>query len=207
MNIKPAPVIADEMPLMIVGCGILRKEVEYLIKKNGWNLETHFLISALHNYFNKLYTQLNEALELEEQNGKQTMVFYGACHPRMEDILKQHNTLRTQGQNCIAMLLGYDKFMEELVQGAFFLLEDWAFTWEPMITEVFGKNPQVVQEIFHSSHKYMLAIRTPCSTDFTRAAEAAALFVDLPLRWLEVSLEHLESVLNDAINRKQHPES
>jgi hypothetical protein len=193
-------------PLSLVGCSILHKEVDFLVKKNGWNIETHFLVSSLHNYLNKLGIELNAALDSEEKRGVKSIVFYGACHPRMEDILTQHCTVRTEGQNCIVMLLGYEKFMEELGKGAYFLLEDWALTWEPMITEAFGKNIEVVREIFHSSHKYMVAVRTPTSTDFTAAAEAAARFVDLPLVWVNASLDHLESILADTIARQQSEE-
>ena len=198
------PVVAQNKPTVMVGCGILHNEVEYLIKKNGWNVETQFLASSLHNYLNKLSTQLNSALDLDESKGRDTLVFYGSCHPLMDSILEKHHTLRTEGQNCIVMLLGYERFMEELEKGAYFLLEDWALTWEPMITEAFGNNLKVVREIFHSSHKLIIAIRTPCSTDFTAAAEAAARFVDLPLQWIDVNLDHLESVLADAIVRKKH---
>jgi hypothetical protein len=193
--------------MIMVGCGILHKEVDFLVKKNGWNVETQFLASALHNYFDKLYQQLDGALDADEQAGRQTVVFYGACHPRINDILDKHHTLRTQGQNCIVMLLGYDKFMDELSQGAYFLLEDWALTWEPMITQCFGNNLAVIREIFHSSHKYMIAIRTPCSGDFTVAAEKAAAFVDLPLIWLDADLAHLEAVIAEAIARKSGAES
>lgn len=202
MSAAVSPATACQ-PLLMVGCGILHKEVDYLIKKNGWNVETQFLVSSLHNYFDKLYAQLDSALEQDDRKGRQTIVFYGSCHPRMDDILSRHHTLRTQGQNCIVMLLGYERFMEELEKGAYFLLEDWALTWEPMITEAFGKKLTVVREIFHSSHKKMIAIRTPCSTDFTAAAEAAARFVDLPLEWMDADLSHLEAVLADAIARKQ----
>lgn len=205
MNTVPSPAGTGK-PLLMVGCGILHKEVDYLIQKNGWNVETQFLVSSLHNYFDKLYTQLDAALELDDKKGRQTIVFYGSCHPRMDDLLTKHHTLRTEGQNCIVMLLGYERFMEELGQGAYFLLEDWALTWEPMITEAFGKNLAVVREIFHSSHKKMIAIRTPRSTDFTAAAEAAARFVDLPLEWMDADLSHLEAVLADAIARKQRGE-
>jgi hypothetical protein len=100
------------------------------------------------------------------------------------------------------MLIGYDLFMQELEKGAYFLLEDWALTWEPMITACFGMNTTVIREIFHSSHKYFLALRTPCNNDFSAAAEAAAGFVDLPLHWMDVNLDHLESVLADAIQRR-----
>lgn len=190
-------------PLVLVGCGILSKEVDYLIRKNRWPVETHFLQSALHNYFDRLHRELDDGLATEERTGRRTVVFYGACHPRMEQLLEAHHTCRTQGQNCIVMLLGYEKFMAELSKGAYFLLEDWALTWEPMITECFGRNPEVVREIFHGSHKFMTALRTPCSGDFAAAAEAAARFVDLPLTWMDVDLAHLESVLAEAIAERE----
>jgi hypothetical protein len=200
------PVVAAGKPMLMVGCGILHKEVDYLIKKNGWNVETQFLHSSLHNYFDKLYKELDGALDGDDRDGRQTIVFYGACHPKIDDILDKHHTLRTQGQNCIVMLLGYEKFMAELEQGSYFLVEDWALTWEPMITEAFGKNIAVIREIFHSSHKKIIALRTPCSTDFTEAAEAAARFIDLPLEWMDVDLDHLEKVLAEAITaRAQAP--
>lgn len=192
---------ASTPPLRLVGCGILHKEVDQLIRKNGWNVETQFLASALHNYFNKLYSQLDGALTENEEHHRDSVVFYGSCHPRMDAILERHHTVRTHGQNCIVMLIGYDRFMEELAKGAYFLLEDWALTWEPMITEAFGNKASVVREIFHSSHKYMIAIRTPCSGDFTAAAESAARFVDLPLVWMDVGLDHLEAVLAEVIVR------
>ncbi len=201
MAFRTIPIV-PEKPVVMVGCGILHKEVDFLIKKNGWNVETQFLASSLHNYFDRLHSELNESLAFNEEKGRETVVFYGACHPRMDDILHNHHTHRTQGQNCIVMLLGFDTFMEELSNGAYFLVEDWALTWEPMLTECFGKNVSVVREIFHSSHKMIMGLRTPCSTDFTAAAQAAADFVDLPLVWRDVSLDHLESVLAQAIAQK-----
>ena len=195
-------ILHPENQLTMVGCGILRNEVNFLIEKNGWNVHTHFLDSALHNYLNRLSVELDKALNEHEKLGEKTLVFYGGCHPLMENYLEEHNTCRTHGQNCIAMLLGYESFMQELEKGAYFLLEDWALTWEPMITACFGKNKAVIREIFHSSHQYILALKTACNGDFNEAAEAAARFVDLPLRWMDVGLEHLESVLADAIQRR-----
>lgn len=191
----------DQPSLTLVGCGILRNEVNYLIDKNGWNVHTHFLDSALHNYLNRLSDELNRALTERERLGEKTVVFYGGCHPLMENYLENHHTCRTEGQNCIVMLLGYERFMQELEQGAYFLLEDWALTWEPMITACFGANIDVIRDIFHDSHRYILALRTPCSGDFSAAAEAAARFVELPLQWQDVSLDHLESVLADALHK------
>jgi hypothetical protein len=197
------PSVGTPRPMVMVGCGILQKEVEALIRKNGWEVETHFLESALHNYFGRLWAELDAALTGEEHKGKETVVFYGSCHPLMDRMLEKHRTLRTCGQNCIVMLLGYEHFMAELSRGAYFLLEEWALKWEPMLTKCFGNNLTVLREIFHSSHKMIVAVRTPCSGDFTAAAEAAARFVDLPLEWIDADLTHLESVLANAIERKR----
>lgn len=189
-------------PTVLVGCGILRKEVEYLIRRNGWPVEPHMLDSALHNYLGRLSRELDDALEATDRAGRQTVVFYGCCHPKIDAILERHHTLRTSGQNCIAMLLGHERFTRELELGAYFLLEDWALTWEPMITAAFGSNQKVIREIFGSSHTYIVALRTPCSGDFTAAAEAAAAFVGLPLEWRDVDLAALEHTLADAIARR-----
>ncbi|MBF0262064.1 MAG: DUF1638 domain-containing protein [Magnetococcales bacterium] len=190
------------LPPRLIGCGILHKEVDHLIRKNGWHLESRYLDSSLHNHLARLSDQLNQALDQEAANGRETIVFYGCCHPRMEAILDAHHTLRTQGQNCIVMLLGHDWFMEELEQGSYFLLEDWALSWRPMFAQVFGENQSVVREIFHASHQGIVAVRTPCSDEFTREAGEMAEYLDLPLRWLDVSLDHLEGVLTDALTRK-----
>jgi hypothetical protein len=193
------PVVTARAPALLTGCGILRKEVEYLIAKNGWDIEARFLDSALHNYLDRLHAQLDGALGAHARPGRRSIVLYGCCHPGIDELVERHGSVRTEGQNCIAMLLGHDRFMRELEKGAYFLLEDWALTWEPMITQAFGTNLAVVREIFHSSQKYIVAIRTPCSGDFTAAAEAAAAFIDLPLVWMATDLDHLADVLADAL--------
>jgi len=200
---KTIPIRAESSDqLVMVGCSILHKEVDSLIKKNKWHLQTHYLDSALHSYVNKLSKALNEALDEEEAKGKNTVVFYGSCHPGMDSFIETHQSCRTRGQNCIVMLLGYEYFMRELSQGAFFLLEDWALSWEKELIKSFGNNTGVIRDIFHSSHKYILAIRTPYSSDYTATAEKAAAFVDLPLRWIDVNLQELERVMTEAIKNK-----
>ena len=59
----------------------------------------------------------------------------------------------------------------------------------------------MIRGIFQGDRRYLLAVRTPCSTDFSREAQAASDLVGLPLRWLDVSLDHLESVVATALAR------
>lgn len=185
---------------LLLGCGILRKEVSFLIEKNGWPLDTDFLDSGLHVNFGKLAHELQTGIL--RNKGRDIVVFYGCCHPCMEKILETAHTFRTEGQNCVEMLLGRDKFMDELTNGAFFLIEEWALRWDEAIGETFGNNPGAVREIFQLSSKSLLCLRTPCSGDFEEAADAVSGKIGLPVRWLDVGLDHLEDVLRRIVVRK-----
>lgn len=179
---------------LLLGCGIFAKEIALLIEKNHWPLATHFLPPSLHIDLPQLATQLDHALSTHAQ--PHTLVFYGdACHPRIDALIAPHRACRVAGQNCVAMLLGAARYQQELVQGAFFLLEDWALHWDEAIDQTFGGHRAVAREIFQSAHRYILALRTPCSGDYRAAAEYAAASVDLPLYWEDVALTELEHTL------------
>jgi len=185
---------------ILIGCGILKKEINWLIKENNWPLGTSFFDPALHVDYEKLY--LNLKLAIDKHSDQETIVFYGACHPLMDKLLHDANVIHVKGQNCVEILLGHDLFIEELSKGAYFLLEDWAKRWNFIITKTFGPNMEITRQIFQEDRKYILALKTPCSGNFTKKAELAAQDVGLPLKWLDVDLVNLNSVLVSAINPK-----
>jgi hypothetical protein len=188
---------------VLIGCGILKKEIMHLVEKNHWDIDTDFLEPSLHINYQKLAGQLTAALNRHPD--KERIVFYGECHPLMDRMLSDAGARRTQCQNCVDALLGTDLFMRELQEGAFFLLENWAVHWNKVVLDTFGQNLEVAKEIFTMDRKYLLCITTPCSGDFRLAAENAGRQMDVPVRWMHVSLEHLETVLKEIIaqeNRK-----
>lgn len=186
---------------MLIGCGILQKEIRFLLEKNGWPLETVFLPSGLHVDFERLQNSLEKCLALSA--GQTALVFYGACHPRMEQILDAAAVIRTPGQNCVDIYLGHELFCHELEQGAFFLFEDWALHWKEIIGNVMPGDPEIMRSIFHSAHKYLLAIRTPCSGDFSAEAQAVSEMTALELRWVDAGLEQLEANLAATLQKSR----
>lgn len=185
---------------LLLGCGILGKEIRFLVKKNRWSVGTYFLDPSLHIDFAELSRALTAALA--RHPGRRLHVFYGCCHPRMEQMVAEAGALRIPGQNCVEMLLGPERFVEELAQGAFFLLEDWARRWEQILDKTFGANEHVIREVFQGDRRYLLGLRTPCSDDFQAEAAQAGRKVGLPLRWMDVSLDNLKLVLQTAITRR-----
>ena len=184
--------------LLLIGCGILQQEIRYLIAKNSWPVSTVFLPSGLHTDFGRLLATLEKSLEAH--TGLPRIVFYGACHPLMDSILAMAGTLRTPGQNCVDIYLGHDRFCRELEGGAFFLFEEWAQHWDSIIGGEQGLAPAVMREIFSNAHTHLLAIRTPCSGDYSAQAEDISRRTALELRWIDTGLEQLELVLATTIN-------
>lgn len=181
---------------LLIGCGIFQNEIARVIEEQHWSLDTVLLDSALHMDFNKLSRGLEGALHRHET--RHPIVFYGCCHPLMDRIMKENRATRTAGQNCAEMLLGSEVFHRELENGAYFLFEDWARHWDHVTRETFGNRPDIMREIFHLDRRYILAVTTPCSGDFSSEAERISSELDLPLRWLRVDLDHLTAVLKEA---------
>ena len=88
--------------LLIIGCGILKKEVEFLIVRNKWPADTLFLDSSLHIDFDKLSSRLSETLK--KYNNRNVIVLYGSCHPNIDNITESAGSYKLPVQNCIEML-------------------------------------------------------------------------------------------------------
>jgi Protein of unknown function (DUF1638) len=183
--------------LLLLGCGILKKEIKLLIQRNNWPLDTFYLDSMLHMDFALLASALKKALD--NHASRQVLVMYGSCHPLMDRILTEAGARQMAGQNCVEMLLGKELFTRELSGGAYFLVEEWAQRWEQMISKTFGDNLRITRSIFQGDHSNLLCLRTPSSGDFTREAQAASNMVGLPLRWLDVNHDSLEQCLLDQL--------
>lgn len=184
-------------PVLLIGCGILADEVRSVIAERSLPVSIRFLPPALHLDPRRLEGRLTGALT--EHADRRRAVLYGACHPLMDDLVAVAGACRTAGQNCVEMLLGTEAFTEHLNAGAYFLLERWARGFEATAARVFGPYPEVVREIYRTSHRYLLAIRTPYSGDFTAAARSVSERVGLPLRWTDVGLEELGRRVEEAV--------
>lgn len=141
----------------LVGCGILKKEIKYLLDKHKLPVKTVFYDSALHCDLERLEKVLRPTLN--KYSPENTVIFYGSCHPQLDQMLQTKGMVRTAGQNCIQMLLGYDDFMHRLGSGAFFLLEEWAQRWEQIVYRTMGTHRvEVIREIYQMNHSHLLAL-------------------------------------------------
>ena len=182
--------------IRLIACSILKKEIEFLMNKNHWQFHTAFLSSGLHVNYHRLQHRLEKVLD---SSNTPAIVVFGACHPLMDKILSPYRGQRVAVQNCIELLLGKDAFTAHLERGAFFLLEEWAHSWNKIMGEAIGDLRFGQQEILHDSHSHLLCIKTPCSHDFSKQATQIAGQIKLPVRWHDVSLDHMEHRLRECV--------
>lgn len=188
---------APDNRLVLIACGILAKEIMYLVKKNNWPVKVRFLDSSLHVDLEKLSSSLESALSAESQ--RQQILVFGTCHPRIGEITADAGASRVPGQNCVELLLGHERFISELEKGAFFLFEDWANRWEAISLNYF-QDWELMKEIFREGHKYILCLNTPCSNNFETKANELSQRIGLPLIWEDFTLDILEKKLETVIN-------
>lgn len=188
---------------VLLGCGILRREVRCVCERRGWALETHWLDAGLHGRTSQLGRALS--LALAAQAGREVVVLYGCCHPRMDDIVARPGVRRVIEQNCLALLLGAEEFARHAEAGAYFLLEEWTDDWAGRLARSFGTSDlALVREIFRADRSHLVALRTPCSNDYEDRARAAARTVGLPLHWRDCGLGHLERALEATLSECSH---
>lgn len=184
---------------LLLGCGILRREVRLLCERHGWTFERRWLSPALHG--RPLQLDRSLSLALAAHADRDVVVMYGCCSLQMDALVNRPGVRRMDRQNCLSMLLGEDEFAREVQAGAYFLLEEWTADWAEQLRQAFGtRDLDLVREIFRSDREYLLALRTPCSGDYALAARAAAETIGLPLRWRDCGLEHLERALREAFD-------
>ena len=187
---------------LVISCGILRREIEYLMDGELPAAETVFLPSQLHFNFEAFEEGLQHALE--EHTGRGAVVVYGSCHPAIDPSVSHGGCCRVPCQNCVELLLGPEEFNRELEAGAYFLLEEWAMRWDDVLAHTFG-DVSIAREIFQADRSHLLAIQTPCSGDFTREAESAAASVGLPLQFRTIRLDHLKQCLQQMFSTGSGP--
>lgn len=185
--------------LTIVGCGIVQKELDYIIHENGWNIKTQFACSSLHVDFDMLWNSLDKMLTNAHKHSEKILVLYGTCHPLIDNLINKYNSKRIPVQNCIELLLGKDIFTQELSDGAFFLLEDWAKRWKYVTSKVFGENLKGEDIIFKESHTKLLALKTPTSNNFEKEAEEVGQITGLPLEWRDINLDIMAKTVQNSI--------
>ncbi|MEJ2126122.1 MAG: DUF1638 domain-containing protein [Candidatus Bathyarchaeota archaeon] len=94
---------------LLLSCGILRAEIEKLVKEKQLDVDVVFLDAGLHAVYSELEKAVITAIEKHSKDAKRgIVVVYGdMCHPRLKKIVKNcDNAVKVDAINCIDCLFG-----------------------------------------------------------------------------------------------------
>ncbi len=101
---------------LLLSCGILREEIEKLVKENQLDVDVVFLDAGLHAVYSELEKAVTTALDEHSKHAKNGIVLvYGdMCHPRLKKIVRNcDNVVKVDAMNCIDCLFGgHQKVLE-----------------------------------------------------------------------------------------------
>ncbi len=180
-----------DSPDVIISCGMLEAELEYLLRKHGKDVTPRYLDPALHVNFDKLKAELTGALEEACQEGSRTKVIYGYCHPEMAEILEPYCATRIGAANCLEALLGAPE-MARLEAGGkvIYLTAGWLREWKRMVAAGAEDLGLDFRNMF-GDYRAVLVLDTGISPINEAAVEEFSAYANLPVERMDVSLDNL----------------
>lgn len=116
----------------IIACGIFEKEIEALRRELDFPFEAHYLGAGLHVDFDDLKEALGAELErCQNKASEGTIVVYGQCHPKIEEILRPYHAALIECQNCVDAFITRKGMEKKARDGLFFYLSPgWLDAWK-----------------------------------------------------------------------------
>jgi hypothetical protein len=180
----------------IIACGIFEKEIEALRSELGFPFEAHYLGAGLHVDFDDLKMALEAELEKCQADGsKGTIVVYGQCHPKIEEILRPYHATLAACQNCVDAFITRKGMEEKAKEGLFFYLSPgWLDAWKDIFRRLnWGPEEARMQMGSFRGSVYMDTLKDAAA----REEELLEFFdfTNLPFEIMPVDLGHFKSLI------------
>lgn len=143
-----------------IACSIFRNELDEFISKNELKLDVEYLTSMLHMNPELLEIKLLEKKEKLQKKYNKILLLFGDCCPNMLTIEKEKQVCRTDGINCIEIVLGKEKYEKLRRDGVFFLMPEWTLRWKEVFKHELKLKSDVVKEFMQEFHTKIIYIDT-----------------------------------------------
>ena len=180
----------------IIACGIFEKEIEALRLELGFPFEAHYLGAGLHVDFDDLKEALVAELEKCRKDGSEgTIVVYGQCHPKIEEILKPYHAALAACQNCVDAFITRKGLEKKANDGLFFYLSPgWLDAWKDIFRRLnWGQEEARMQMGSFRGSVYLDTLKDAAA----REEELLEFFdfTNLPFEIMPVDLGHFKSLI------------
>ncbi len=192
--------IGQEKPVLLLGCGIFKREFALLPVALRSGFHPVFLDSMLHMEPARLDLILKKALG--KTDAGQVVLAFGDCSPHLPDFDNHARTVRVVGCNCCEIWLGRQRYRELRKEAVFFLMPEWAQRWEHIIRDELGlKTKELARDFMAQTMRRAVYIDTGVMPVPTGTLEDFSGYTALPMTVEKVGPEHFLAALESALRR------
>jgi hypothetical protein len=204
----------------VISCGILRKEIEYLLEKGDIDAEVHFLSEKLHIGYNLLDRGLSRALKkYRMQSSQGVIVVYGdVClgfNGEMKVLMDKYDAVKVDALNCIDCLLGGKGKLLEIDPDHKYLFLNPAFiqfmgktSEKRSLKPTTGRTKEEIRERYGMLDGIILLDAMGDLGSYQTSIDEIADYTGLPiLERKDIGLEGLKSILLEALDRNRQKRS
>jgi len=184
-----------------VACSIFKKELEQLKKEKNIDISISYLSSMLHMKPNELEKRLKEKNKKIANDSNNVVLLYGDCSPFMNKFEEEPNISRTEGVNCIEILLGKKRFRKLRKEGAFFLLPEWTLRWEEIFKYELKLDGEIAREFMQEFHTKIIYLDTRQIKIPVEQIKKIEKYTGLNVEFMKVDLKELNISLQKAIKK------
>ncbi len=179
-------------------CGVVRAEMEELLRRGLIDGELIFLDSMLHMDPPQLEAKLTETLKQNRAQPGFLVLVYGDCSAHMLDLVRSFHVGRVAVINCAQLLLGRDRYRRLMHEEAFLVLPEWARRWEHIMKSELGLTKEVAQGLMGENRGVLVYLDTGLSPVPELHLAAFSAYTGLPWRIEMVTLDCMLAALLEA---------
>jgi len=184
-----------------IACGVFTAELRYLESTGFIQFPVRYLDSMLHMRPRQLKEELEDAIRRERAQGNRVLVLFGDCHPRIVDQTEGADIVRIPGDNCIAILMGRERYRNLRQNRSFVLMADWALRWREVFETELGLTEETAPLFMNEHHTEIVYVDTGIAPVPAQALQDCAQFCGLPFRVERLPLEELKRAITEALAR------
>ena len=191
--------------LLIIACGALAKELDWLRRHHGWqHVDIQCIDAALHNTPALIPARVNALLERYHDHYAQVFVAYADCGTsgKLDEVLNRWQVQRLPGPHCYSVFAGHQRFqaLSEAEPGTFYLTDFLVRHFSRLVIQglKLDAHPELIPQFFGHYRKVVYLAQQP-SPELTEKAYAAAKWLGLPLDIVNTGVEPLAKALNSQL--------
>jgi len=195
--------------LLIIGCGALAREIEWIKRQHQWqHVDMQCIDAELHNRPARIAPRVASLIEKYHSHYTKIFVAYADCGTggQLDEVLSLWNIERLPGAHCYAFYAGEATFraLSKDNPATFYLTDFLARHFERLVVRglKLDEHPELKAQVFAHYERvvYLQQIATSATLE---AAQRAAHWLALPLTTIHTGMGDLSRTLDQHVVRVQ----